>query len=280
MAKITAGITTSHIPAIGVAMDNGLEETPYFKPFFDGYPPVRQWLHDNPPDVVVLFYNDHGLEFFLDRKPTFAMGVADKYENADEGWGIATIPPITGETELSWHIATHLIENDFDMTVCQEMKVDHGCTVPMSVMWPDKNYSHIKVIPVAINCERHPMPNPSRCLALGKEIGKAIESFDQDLNVVLFGTGGMSHQLDGQRAGFISREFDLWCMDKLITDPQAIADLSISEIIQRGGAQGVEINMWLAMRGALHGNLKLLHSNYYAPISNTATGLQLIEHSH
>ncbi|WP_417503535.1 class III extradiol dioxygenase family protein [Marinomonas gallaica] len=279
MAKIIGGLTTSHIPAIANAMANGLEETPYWKPFFDGYPPVRDWLNEKKPDVIILFYNDHGLEFFIDKKPTFAIGVADEYHNADEGWGIPTIPPVTGESELSWHIANSLVEDGFDMTICQEMKVDHGLTVPLNLMWPGYNYGHVKVIPVCINCEQHPMPQPKRTFALGQAIGRAVASFDEDLNVVVFGTGGMSHQLDGERAGIINRKFDIECLDKLVTDPEDLTKYSNLDLVEIAGAQGVELNMLLAMRGTLIGQVKELHRNYHAPISNTGSGLMLLEHT-
>jgi len=278
MANIIGAVTTSHIPAIANAMANKQEQEPYWKPFFDAYPPVRDWLNEKKPDVVVLFYNDHGLEFFLDKKPMFAIGTADQYENTDEGWGIPTIPPVTGESELSWHIANELVFNGFDMTICQEMRVDHGVTVPLNLMWPGHNYGHIKVIPVCINCEMHPMPQPWRVYQLGQEIGKAIASFDKELDVVLFGTGGLSHQLDGERAGLINREFDLECMDKLVNDPEALTQYSNHDLIRIGGAQAVELNMWIAMRGAMHGKVTKLHENYHAPISNTGAGLLLLEH--
>ena len=278
MANLLGGIATSHIPAIGVAMDKGLEETPYWKDFFDAYPPVRDWLYTQAPDIAIIFYNDHGLEFIHDRKPTFAIGASELYENADEGWGIAEIPPVTGETELSWHIVNHLIEHDFDITVCQEMKVDHGLTVPLTLMWPGHKYGHIKVIPVAINCERHPMPKPSRCYAFGQAIGDAVRSFAGDQKVVVMGTGGLSHQLDGQRAGYINKPFDLYCMDKIVNEPELLTQFSNYELVEKAGAQGVELNMWLAMRGALEneGALKELHRSYHLPISNTGAGLQLL----
>lgn len=277
MARIIGGITSSHIPAIGMAMDKGLEQTPYWKKFFDAYPPVRHWLEEQKPDIAVIFYNDHGLEFFLDKKPTFAIGTAPVYHNADEGWGIKPIPPVTGETELSWHMVNTLIDDEFDITVCQEMRVDHGLTVPLSLMWPGHNYQHIKVIPVCINCERHPMPSPKRSFKLGQSIGKAIESWDSDEKVVIFGTGGLSHQLDGERAGFINTGFDKYCMDQIIPNPEALTRYSNDDLVDIAGAQGVELNMWLGMRGALTGDLKLLHSNYHVPISNTGAGLMLIE---
>jgi protocatechuate 4,5-dioxygenase beta chain len=280
MAKIIGGITTSHIPAISNAMDRGLHDTPYWKNFFAGYPPVREWLYEQKPDIAIIFYNDHGLEMFLDKKPTFAIGCAPEYQNADEGWGIATIPTVTGETELSWHIINELIENDFDPTVCQDIKVDHGLTVPLKLMYPDEKYQHLKVIPVCINCERHPMPKPSRSYALGQAIGRAVESFPGDQKVVVFGTGGMSHQLDGERAGIINADFDIMCMDKLISDPEALTKYTNYELSEIGGAQAVELGMLLGMRGTLIGEVEELHRNYVAPISNTGAGLQLIKHTH
>ncbi len=276
MAKILGGIGSSHIPAIGVAMDNGQEDTPYWRDFFQGYIPVREWINKVQPDIAIIFYNDHGLEMFLDKKPTFAIGTAAQYQNADEGWGIKPIPPVTGETELSWHIVNELIENDFDPTVCQDIKVDHGLTVPLSLMYPDKNYQHIKVIPVCINCERHPMPKPSRSYAFGQAIGRAVESFGGDQKVIVMGTGGLSHQLDGERAGFLNTEFDEECVDKMVSDPEALTKYSIEDLVEKAGGQGVELNMWLAMRGCLNGNVTEAHRNLVAPISNTCAGLQLL----
>lgn len=276
MAKIIAGIGTSHIPAIGIAMDKGLEATSYWRDFFAGYVPVREWLHGENPDIAIVFYNDHGLEMFLDKKPTFAVGAAPEYHNADEGWGIKPIPPITGETDLSWHIVNELIENDFDPTVCQEIKLDHGLTVPLMLLYPGYQYQHIKVIPVAINCERHPMPKPSRCFAFGQAIGRAVESFGGNQKVVVLGTGGLSHQLDGERAGIINIDFDKECLDKMVSDPVALTQYSIEDLVEIAGAQGVELNMWLAMRGCLQGDVTERHRNLVAPISNTAAGLQLL----
>lgn len=277
MAKILGGIATSHIPAIGMAMDKKLEQTPYWKAFFESYPPIREWLNAQSPDIAVIFYNDHGLEFFHDKKPTFAIGAAPEYQNADEGWGIQPIPPVTGETELSWHIINELIAAEFDITVCQEMRVDHGLTVPLTLMWPGHQYGHVKVIPIAINCERHPMPTPARCYKLGQAVGAAIQSYAGTEKVIIMGTGGLSHQLDGERAGFINKPFDLYCMDKIVNEPEALTRLSIHDLVREAGAQGVELNMWLAMRGALQGGaLTELHRSYHLPISNTGAGVQLL----
>lgn len=279
MANIVGGVTSSHIPAIGNAIAKGLSEDVYWKPFFDGYPPAREWLAKVKPDVAVVFYNDHGLNFFLDKQPTFALGAAFEYANRDEGWGIPTIPPFPGIPELSWHLIESLVENEFDIVSCQEMAVDHGFCVPMQLLWPDYAKAPIKTVPVCINTVQHPLPSPARCYKLGQAIGRAIESFDQDLNVVILGTGGLSHQLDGERAGFINKAFDLECMQKIVDDPESLTGYSIHDLVRLAGAQGAELILWLAMRGALTGGITKIHSNYHIPISNTAAGLLVLENN-
>ena len=281
MARIVGGFSTSHIPAIGNAISKELFEDPYWKPFFDGYPPVREWINDVKPDVAVVIYNDHGLNFFLDKLPTFAIGAAPEYLNKDEGWGLTPVAPFRGDPKLSWHIIESLVEDEFDITTCQEMYVDHAFTVPMSLFWPDRakarQQDQIKTVPVVINTVQHPLPKPSRCLKFGESIGRAIESYDSDDKVVIIGTGGLSHQLDGTRAGFINKEFDEMCMDKIVSDPEALAKYSIHDIVELAGAQGAELINWLAMRGALTGRVKMVHENYHIPISNTAAGLMVLE---
>ncbi|HEY5567877.1 MAG TPA: class III extradiol dioxygenase family protein [Gammaproteobacteria bacterium] len=279
MAIILGGIATSHIPAIGNAIARGQQQDPYWKPLFDGYPRVHGWLADVKPDVAVVIYNDHGLNFFLDKLPTFAVGAAFEYQNEDEGWGLSPVSPFPGEPRLSWHIIESLVADGFDITTCQEMRVDHGFTVPMSLLWPDRSEHAVRTIPVSINTVQHPLPTPARCYRLGKAIGRAIESYDEDLGVVVIATGGLSHQLDGERAGFINRQFDLMCMKKIVAHPQSLARLSIPDLVRQAGAQGVEFLMWLAMRGALTGRVSKLHSHYHIPISNTAAGLLLLENA-
>ena len=217
------------------------------------------------------------MEFFLDKKPTFSIGAAKEYISHDEGWGLATIPPITGDPELSWHICNNLVEDEFDITICQELGVDHGLSVPMQLMWPeDQSYGGIKVIPVVINCELHPMPSLKRCYQLGQSIAKAVSSYQENLDVVILGTGGLSHQLDGANAGFINKEFDLMLLEYLVKDPEYLFKYSIRDMIKNAGAQGVEFNMWMAMRGALLGQVEQLHLNYNVPISNTGAGTMLL----
>ncbi|MEE8343810.1 MAG: class III extradiol dioxygenase family protein [Woeseiaceae bacterium] len=279
MARIVGGITTSHIPAIGNAIAKGLQEEAYWKPFFDGYPPVHEWLDKVQPDVAIVIYNDHGLNFFLDKQPTFAIGAAAEYPNADEGWGLATLPPYAGDPELSWHLIESLVADEFDITSCQQMQVDHGFTVPMSLLWGHKKDIPVRTVPIAINTVQHPLPTPARCYKLGKALSRAIDSWDSDAKVVVIGTGGLSHQLDGERAGFINKEFDLMCMEKLVSDPEALTEYSILDIVRNAGAQGAELINWLTMRGALNEKVSRIHSNYHIPISNTAAGLLVLENA-
>jgi protocatechuate 4,5-dioxygenase beta chain len=277
MATIVGSITTSHVPAIGGAIAKRLHQDPYWKPFFDGYPAAREWVASAKPDVVVAFYNDHGLQFFLDKMPTFAVGAAPEYRHADEGWGIPTVPPFRGDPEFSWHVIEQLVAAEFDVTTCQEMLVDHAFTVPMSLLWPDTADWPVRVVPIAINTVQYPFPSPSRCYRLGQAVGRAIEAWDRDVRVLVLGTGGLSHQLDGERAGYINKRFDLMCMEKLVNDPEALARYSAVDIVREAGVQGVELVMWLAARGALTGSVAKIHSNYHIPISNTAAGLLVLE---
>ena len=292
MARIIGGIATSHIPSIGKAIARGLQNDPYWKDFFDGFKPVHRWLDEMRPDVAVVIYNDHGLNFFLDKMPTFAIGAAAEYRNTDEGWGLPVSAPFPGYPEFSWHLIESLIADEFDMTTCQEMLVDHAFTVPMALLWPgmsganasptgrshqEKPYRPIKTVPISVNTVQLPLPTPARCFRLGQAIGRAVASFEGDLRVVIVGTGGLSHQLDGTRAGFINKKFDQLCLDKILHDPEFLTRYSIADLIRESGAQGVELLMWLAMRGAIGGEVSAIHSSYHIPISNTASAVVLLE---
>lgn len=279
MATIVGGIATSHIPAIGGAIAAGRQAEPYWKPFFDGYPAVHSWLDQSKPDVAIVIYNDHGLNFFLDKMPTFAIGAAAEYRNADEGWGLKPLSPFPGHPAFSWHLIDSLVGSEFDVTSCQEMLVDHGFAVPMSLLWPNRTKWPVRTVPIAVNTVQHPLPSPSRCYKLGLALGKAIASFPEDIRVVVVGTGGLSHQLDGERAGFINKSFDLMCMEKIVSDPEALARYSIHQLVELAGSQGAELILWLVMRGALTGRVSLLHSNYHIPISNTGAGLLLLNNA-
>ena len=277
MAEIIGGLTSSHIPAVGNAYAKKLFDDPYWKPFFDGYPKVHEWLDEKKPDVAIVFYNDHGLNFFLDKMPTFSIGAAFDYENQDEGWGIPTIGRFEGHPDLSWHIINGVVQDGFDVCSCQEMAVDHGFTVPVQLFWGDRQERPIKTIPVCINTVQHPLPSPRRCWEFGKAIGRAVAAYPGAEKVVVLGTGGLSHQLDGTRAGFINKEFDLMCMEKIVDEPETLAKLSTMDLVREAGAQGAEFILWMAMRGALGDKVSELHRNYHIPISNTAAGLMLLE---
>ena len=276
MAKILGAVTTSHVPAIGNAIAKGLQDDPYWKPFFRGWDGVHSWLAKTKPDVAVVVYNDHGLQFFLDKLPTFAVGAAGEYRNADEGWGLPTLPPYRGNADLSWHMIESLVADEFDITTCQEMVVDHAFTLPLKLMWPDGDVCPVATVPVAVNTVQHPLPTPTRCYKLGRALGRAIESYPEDLKIVLLGTGGLSHQLDGPRAGFINKQFDAMCMEKLVGDPEALTRYSIDDLVEQAGTQGVEVINWLIARAALGGKVSEVHRNYHIPISNTASGIMVL----
>lgn len=279
MAKILGGITTSHIPAVGNAIAKELYDDPYWKPFFDGYPKVHAWLEENRPDVVINIYNDHGLGFFLDRMPTFAIGAAHEYQNEDEGWGIPKLDPFPGYPELSWHIIESMVADEFDITSCQELPVDHGFTVPMQLFWPGApHHPHMpKAVPISANTVQHPIPTLKRALDFGRALHKALLSWPGDDKIVVLGTGGLSHQLDGARAGFINKEFDQYCLDNIVSNPDELTKITRMELVEKAGAQGTEFLMWMMMRGALGEHVTELSRNYHIPISNTAAGTLLLE---
>src|SRR6266700_3944268 len=253
MARIVAGVATSHVPAVGAAIDNKRTHEPYWQPVFQGYEPSKKWIADTRPDVVVLVYNDHASAFSLELIPTFALGCAAEFPPADEGWGPRPVPTVYGHPELAWHLAQSLILDEFDMTIVNEMTVDHGLTVPMSLMFGEPAEWPVKVVPLAVNVVQYPPPTGNRCWMLGEAIRKAILGYAEDLNVQIWGTGGMSHQLQGLRAGLINTPFDTAYLDKLTSDPQALRRIPHIEYLREAGSEGIEMVMWLIMRGALGG---------------------------
>jgi protocatechuate 4,5-dioxygenase, beta chain len=277
MARIVAGVATSHVPAIGAAIDNQRTGEPYWAPVFRGYEASKKWIAEIQPDVVILVYNDHASAFSLELIPTFALGCAAEFKPADEGWGPRPVPTVQGHPELAWHLAQALILDEFDMTIVNQMDVDHGLTVPMSLMFGEPTAWPVKVIPLAVNVVQYPPPTGNRCYNLGKAIRKAVESFDQDLKIVIFGTGGMSHQLQGPRAGLINREFDIRFLDRLVNDPAGLSRLPHLEYLREAGSEGVEMVMWLIMRGALDIEVEEVHRFYHVPASNTAVGHLILE---
>jgi protocatechuate 4,5-dioxygenase, beta chain len=277
MAKITAGVATSHVPAIGAAIDQGRTREPYWAPLFEGFEFSKRWIAANPPDVVFLVYNDHASAFSLDIVPTFAIGCADRFEPTDEGWGPRPVPIVCGAPELASHIAQSVIQSDFDLTVINKMTVDHGLTVPMSLMFGQPQVWPCKVIPFAVNVVLYPPPSGNRCYQLGKAIRRAVESFDADLNVQIWGTGGMSHQLQGARAGLINTPFDQQYLDRIVADPSELAKMPHIDYMREAGSEGIELVMWLIMRGALDERVRTVHRFYHVPASNTAVGHLILE---
>lgn len=277
MAKITAGVATSHVPAIGVAVDLGKTEEDYWSPVFAGYEFSKQWIAAEKPDVVLLVYNDHASAFGLDMIPTFAIGCGETFKPADEGWGARPVPDVEGHPDLAWHIMQSVIQDNFDLTVVNEMAVDHGLTVPLSLMFGQPDEWPCKVIPFAVNVVVYPPPSGQRCYELGKALRKAIESFDDDLNVQIWGTGGMSHQLQGPRAGLINQEWDNAFLDRLVNDPEGQAAVPHIDYVREAGSEGIELVMWLIMRGALNDKIHERHRFYHVPASNTAVGHLILD---
>jgi protocatechuate 4,5-dioxygenase beta chain len=273
MARIIGGLTTSHVPMIGKAIASSTQQDVPFKAFFDGFAPVHAWLEEAKPDIVVLFYNDHGLAFFLDNLPTFAVGAAPEYHIADEGWGEPQPHVFKGEPSLSWHIINSLVSEEFDISTSREMPFDHAGATALDLAWP--NGAPVTTVPVVINAVQDPMPTPMRCYKLGQAIGRAIRTYPKDLKVLIIGSGGLSHEI-GEFGG-INEAFDLKCMDLIVNDPEALARYSNDEIIGLAGRQGVELMTWIAMRGAVSGEVKLVTSLYHNPISHTGGALMLLE---
>lgn len=273
MGRIVAGIGTSHVPSIGGAYDRKKTETPAWKPLFDAYVPVREWLRQIKPDVAIMVYNDHGADFFFDKYPTFAVGCADSYAIADEGFGTRPLPAIPGDLAFSQHLCRSLVYDEFDITVCQEMAVEHGFLVPMHLCFEHEESWPVASVPIAVNVLQHPLPTARRCYKLGQAIRRAVESYERDIKVAILGTGGMSHQLTGSNFGQMHRDNDLDFLDRIENDPESLTQLTHQALMEKFGVEGIELIMWLVMRGALSDKAKKVHRNYYAPMT---TGMGLI----
>jgi hypothetical protein len=271
MATIIGGIGTSHVPTIGVTYDKGRQDEPAWAPLFEGYKPVARWLAERNPDVLVFFYNDHANSIFFDFYPTFALGISPVFELADEGAGRRPLPPIKGHSELAIHIAESLVNDEFDITVFQEKPLDHGLHSPLPLLWPHRPDWPAAVVPIEINVLQFPMPTALRCYKLGQAVGRAVRSFPQDLDVVVVGTGGLSHQIHGERAGFNNTEWDMEFLELLERDPAKLTALKHVDYVRLGGAEGAEVIMWLAMRGALSERIRKLHQNYYLATTTAMT---------
>jgi len=274
MARIVGGIGCSHAPSIANSYDRGLQKDPVWAPLYEGYEPAKVWLDRLRPDLMIIVYNDHMNRFFFDAYPTFALGVGETHPQADEGWGKRDLPDLPGHSAFSWHLAESLIEDEFDPTICQEMSVDHGILSVLPLLtanrWP------APIVPLAANVIQHPLPRPRRFFRLGQAIRRAVESYPEDLRVLVVSTGGMSHQLHGKRFGFMNPEWDNEFLDRLERDPQSLVHLTHRDYIERGGAESVEMIMWLAMRSALGADVRRVHRHYYAPML-TGYGLLVLE---
>src|SRR4051812_46943935 len=276
MARIIGGIGTSHVPTIGMAFDKGRQGDPDWAPLFKGYEPVAQWLAEKKPDVLFFCFNDHATTFFFDRYPTFALGVGEEYRIADEGSGARKIPLLKGHAALSRHIARSLVADEFDLTIFQDLALDHGLHSPLTLLWPSKPDWPGRVVPLVVNVLQHPLPTPRRCFNLGLHLRKAILSYPEDLKVAIVGTGGLSHQMIGDRAGYNNEEWDLEFLDLIGRDPERLASMSLSDFMRLGGNGGAEVIMWLIMRGALAKDARKLHQSYSLPMT-TAMAVALFE---
>lgn len=273
MAKIVGAIGTSHVPTIGLAFDKKKQDDPSWAPLFKGYEPIAQWLKEKDVDVLVFFYNDHCTTFFFDMYPTFALGVGSSFEIADEGGGPRPLPPIRGDVALQAHILESLVNDEFDITVFQDKAIDHGCASPLPLLWPHEPDWPGVVVPIAINVLQYPLPTAKRCYRLGQAVNKAIESYPEDLKVVVVGTGGLSHQIHGERTGFNNTEWDLEFLELLEHDPEQLTRMTHADYVRLGGAESVEQIMWLSMRGALQGEFRKVHQNYYLATTTAMTAV-------
>jgi gallate dioxygenase len=265
MAKVVGAIASSHTPTIGFAFDNDKSRDPVWAPIFDAYRPIQQWLADKRPDVLLFVYNDHVTSFFFDHYSAFTLGIGEQWSVADEGGGPRDLPPVRGHPELARHIGSVLMAEEFDMSFFQHRALDHGCFSPLSVMLPHEPAWPAAVVPLQIGVLQFPIPTARRCYRLGKALRLAIESFPGDLRVAIVATGGLSHQVHGERAGFNNPAWDAEFMDLLESDPQRLTGMTHAEYATRGGMEGSEVIMWLVMRGAMAPRIRRLHRTYYLP---------------
>lgn len=263
MARLLGGLGSPHAPSIGAAIDRGETQAPDWKPLFDGFAPMRRWLEARRPDVLVVIYNDHFTSLFLDNLPTFALSVASEHRIADEGWGARPLPPVPGDAELAWHLAHAPVADEFDIAVSHDLPLDHGCLTPLSALWDWNPGWPGRVVPLQVNVLQFPLPSPRRCYRLGQALRRAIDAYPEDIGVAVLGTGGLSHQLGGERFGFINPDWDREFLARIETDPESLAALDHAQLIERGGTEGVEEIMWLTMRGALGPSVRCVHRHYH-----------------
>ena len=271
MARIIGGIGTSHVPTIGVAYDKGRQQDPVWAPLFDGYKPIAAWLAEQKPDVLLFFYNDHATTLFFDLYPTFALGIGERFPIADEGAGLRGLPDIRGNVDFQAHIGESLVNDEFDLAFFQNKPIDHGIASPLPLLWPHDPDWPGTVVPIAINVLQYPLPTARRCYRLGQAVKRAVESYPEDLRVVVVGTGGLSHQIHGERTGFNNTDWDMEFLETFRDDPEALTHLRHADWVRLGGAESVEQIMWLAMRGALDDAITEVHRNYYLMTTTAMT---------
>ena len=277
MAEIVGGVGCSHVPAVGAAIDKKMTADPYWAPYFAKTVPAKEWMAQAKPDIAIVIYNDHATAFSLEIIPTFALGMADEFPVADEGFGRRPVPTIVGDPDFAWHLAESLVSDEFDMTLVNELPVDHGLTVPLSVLFGEPDAWPCKVIPLCVNVVQYPVPTGRRCLSLGRAIRRAVESYGGTERVVIFGTGGLSHQISGQRAGLINTDFDAKFLDMLVKEPDKAAAIPHIDFVREAGAEGIEMVMWLIMRGALTDDVREVYRATHVPTSNTHNGILVLE---
>jgi gallate dioxygenase len=278
MANIIGAIASSHTPTIGFALDAGKQQDAAWAPIFKAYEPVQQWLAEKKPDVLMVIYNDHVTSFFFDHYSAFALGIGDSYSAADEGGGARDLPPVAGHAALARHIGQSLMADEFDMSFFQQKPLDHGCFSPLSILWPHEKDGGWpgSIVPLQVGVLQFPVPSARRCFKLGQGLRRAIESYPEDLNVVLVATGGLSHQVHGERAGFNNTPWDHQFLDLFENDPETLMNMTHADFARLGGWESAEVVMWMAMRGAMSAKVRCLHREYYLP-SMTGIAVALYE---
>ncbi len=265
MARILGAITASHTPTIGFAFDRQKQDDPVWAPIFEAFRPIQQWLQEKKPDALFYVFNDHVTSFFFDHYSAFALGVGESYAVADEGGGPRNLPPLRGHSGLARHIGASLMAEEFDMSFFQHKPLDHGCFSPLSMMMPPKPDWPMPIVPLQVGVLQFPIPSAARCFKLGQAVRRAIESYPEDIKVALVATGGLSHQVHGERAGFNNTEWDMRFLELFEKDPEALTQMTLAEYATLGGAEGAEVIMWLVARGALSGGVRKVHQTYYLP---------------
>ena len=276
MARIIGGLAVSHTPTIGFAVDHDKQSEAAWAPIFEGFEPIKVWLEEQQPDVLFYIFNDHVTSFFFDHYGAFSLGVDERYEVADEGGNPRALPGIGGHAALSRHIGESLMADEFDMSFFRDKPLDHGFFSPMSALLPCEPGWPVQIVPLQVGVLQFPIPSALRCYKLGLALRRAIESYPEDLKVAIVATGGVSHQVHGERCGFNNPQWDAQFVDLLVNDPVRLTEMTLAEFATLGGLEGAEVITWLIMRGALSAVVKNLHQDYYLP-SMTGIATLLLE---